>query len=480
MKRRYWIGVLLIAILACSSGLFAGVQDVTWSRILAHLAAYVPYTGSSADLDLGTHALKAGSATIGTTSLRDNAGVLERQNAGGSWSPVAGRTMVIDDNFVTPLATGFVNGSAAEPGSLSLKRVVADTAGKVSITAAQGLTFSGGKPTPGWNDPLVSLSPAFTRYPGRILVCRGTFPGSSQWFVGFMDSTTVYPGYGFQILAANAIRSWGENVLIATLTPGVEHTFWVVFLAAGHDMYIKGGIYPYPTLVWSSPINSTATLYPQAASFDGSFSLRSFRVPAAVYLMPSLAYDTFTRADGALGSTEVVGMSGQAITARIWTSNVGTVAVATNKAAASALTGGIAIATAPCVSDDVMADLAYTRSDGTSGLIVRYTDADNYVRAVHDGTNAKLIKRVAGTETTLIDTAATYSAGALLRVIANGTSISLFYNQLAVGTVQTVTGLTGTACGIYASSVSDTFDNFNVNPIGTAGEHAALDSLIGD
>jgi len=66
------------------------------------------------------------------------------------------------------------------------------------------------------------------------------------------------------------------------------------------------------------------------------------------------------------------------------------------------------------------------------------------------------------------------------RIVETGRWDSLFYNQLAVGTAQTVTGLTGTACGIYASSVADTFDNFNVNPIGTAGEHVALDSLIGD
>ena len=434
-------------------------------------------------LDIGTNPPPsvANPTTIGTVSIRDNAGVLERQNAGGSWSPVAGRTMVIDDNFVTPLATGFVNGSAAEPGP-NVVRVTADTESKMSIPVSGELTVSGGKASPAWGDPAVRWA-AVTRAPGRIVVFKVRPTSVNYGNFGLLTSTNLaqQPNFGLGFYPSNVLQAIVGGVQIGDYAQDTDYFLYIVLKSVGQSMFVKGGTFTYPTLVWSDMSDSTATVYPVASGYNQAFKVKMVRSPAtAVYFLPSIAYDTFTRADGALGSTEVVGMSGQAITARTWTSNVGTVAVATNKAAASALTGGIAIATAPCVSADVMADLAYTRSDGTSGLVVRYNDADNYIRAVHDGTNAKLIKRVAGSETTLIDTAATYSAGALLRVVANGTSISLFYNQLAVGTAQTVTGLTGTACGIYASSVADTFDNFNVNPIGTAGEHVALDSLIGD
>jgi hypothetical protein len=91
---------------------------------------------------------------------------------------------------------------------------------------------------------------------------------------------------------------------------------------------------------------------------------------------------------------------------------------------------------------DVVADVdLVVTSDTQAGLVLCLDDASspaNFLIAWHDGSNAHLEKCVAGTYTSLINTAATYSSGATLRVVKDGTSVSLFYNNAKVGTTQTV------------------------------------------
>jgi hypothetical protein len=86
---------------------------------------------------------------------------------------------------------------------------------------------------------------------------------------------------------------------------------------------------------------------------------------------------------------------------------------------------------------------------------------------------------VAGTTTTLVDTAATYSAGADMRVICDATKFRLYYNNALVGTEQAIAdaGLqSGTKQGLYTSDTGNTFDDLRVFARGTGGEYAALDN----
>jgi len=68
----------------------------------------------------------------------------------------------------------------------------------------------------------------------------------------------------------------------------------------------------------------------------------------------------------------------------------------------------------------------------------------NFLLAYHDGTNVRLEKCIAGVYTSLISAAAAYSAAATLRIvavpIAGGTnySVALYYNNVQIGTTQTV------------------------------------------
>lgn len=90
-------------------------------------------------------------------------------------------------------------------------------------------------------------------------------------------------------------------------------------------------------------------------------------------------------------------------------------------------------------------------SGSVTGLILNYLDANNFAMILvdrKDGDTAKLIKRVSGTYAAdVISGAITYSAGAILRVVVNGTSYSLYYNGTQVGTTQTISDALGN--GVY-------------------------------
>jgi len=97
---------------------------------------------------------------------------------------------------------------------------------------------------------------------------------------------------------------------------------------------------------------------------------------------------------------------------------------------------------------DALVDTTPTVVAGTqSGHAIWMDDASNpanFLLAYHDGTNVRLEKCIAGVYTSLISAAAAYSAAATLRIvavpIAGGTnySVALYYNNVQIGTTQTV------------------------------------------
>lgn len=126
---------------------------------------------------------------------------------------------------------------------------------------------------------------------------------------------------------------------------------------------------------------------------------------------------------------------------------------------------------------DVVADVDVTLAlddaeDRTSaGLVLRLDSAAspaNFIIAYHDGVQAILAKCVAGTYTSLINTITAYSAGATLRVILDGSSVDLFYNEVKVGSTQSVSDagiLNNTLHGLLSTYSGDTLDNFSMREL---------------
>lgn len=118
------------------------------------------------------------------------------------------------------------------------------------------------------------------------------------------------------------------------------------------------------------------------------------------------------------------------------------------------------------------------------GIAMNWDDPDdptNGVVGIHDGTNAILLKNVAGTWTSVISAAATYSANAKIRVIKSGTSYSLFYNGAAVGSTSTISDagiISNKYGGTFNTYASNTIDDVLFRPRGTSDEYVELDKYI--
>lgn len=511
-------------------------------------------------------------------------------------------TYLLRDLFLTDRAAGAVNGTAAEPGPGT--RTVIDTNGVLSITGGVLDIATGG--AGGNGDPGYWLN-SISRVFGRTLLMRLKEGVGSSVFSAGWDSNQTTALVNHLFLSGTALRCEGNlsSQNVAVIAADTWYDLAYVLRASGCYYFIKGGAFTHWTLVFVTVTSNTASMFPAAIANSSTafFQADNIRVPDRLYSVPCLAYDTFTRANGALGNSETSGPDGQAVAARAWTgatfavaSNVavntpsvgselivnggftgggtgwstegsgwsfaGDVAVATDatgnivqsvgelghwyqitytivsrtggafqkkfgsgfvgpvhtavatytETGVVATTTGVGIAisgvTNGTVDDvslkelalselfaslqssvaDVLADVNVTGPTATvgrqAGLVLNLDSAAtpaNFVIAYLDGAgNARLDKYVAGTRTSVISAAVTYSAGATLRVIKDGTSYRLFYNGAAVGSVSTISDagiVDNTLHGLFSTSPLNSADHFCVMPVGSNNEFAGLDAF---
>jgi hypothetical protein len=219
---------------------------------------------------------------------------------------------LLRDEFITNRAAGAVHGTAAEPGPGT--RAVVDTNARISITGGK-LTFASGEAA---NDGL--WLDLVSREAGRLLAAQ-------------VSTTANTPGIGWDTNQSLNIRDrlqlgysgalyvnvdGGANLSVGSYA-GTDFYVALVMRAAGMYWFIKGGNFAKWTLLYLSSAGSTA-MYPgiQSVGSTPNFSADFLRVPKRKWLPALLAYDSFTRADGALGSSETRGPDGQLATARVW------------------------------------------------------------------------------------------------------------------------------------------------------------------
>ncbi len=387
---------------------------------------------------------------------------------------------LVNDTFTTDRAAGAVNGTDAEPGPG--RRTVTDAGARISLTGGKA-RFAGGV---AFND----YSGANVNYwlsgmPQALALISVTIAETNtRCTFGLSDAISALKQGAVRLDSGGTVQVGitSGNFVSVTVDKALSSQF--AFARSISNVYVLETRTGWK-LLYIVPITQWTLIYYVALSNQSVtvFDALDVRVPAALWLPTPLASDGFSSwgtTDG-LGHAEgVAGGLGSGGSGLSWADNVGTWGASGGAAAASALTGGVAIATVDTSTADVLAAAKITRSAGDAGVVVRYADANNYVRGIHNGTNAQLVKVVGGTPTTLINAAATYSAGAEIRVICEGQKFRLYYNNALIGTEQTIAdaGLqSGTKQGLYSTDTSNTFDNTTCYARGSGGEYAALDAF---
>jgi hypothetical protein len=379
------------------------------------------------------------------------------------------------DEFTTNRAAGAVNGTDAEPTGGA--RTVADVESKITI-ASNALTFAA-QATAAWGEEGIYY-PSTARAAGKVLLGKinVTTPANHVW--GWSTAANVALASLNHVnnfyISTDSVLNVGTSITVGTYATGTVYSYAIVLRASGAFMFFRGGAFTTWILLWANKSLTTTPLYPAITSTESVFTIDSIRLPTNAVTITPLASDNFTASDGALGNTRGGGSEEAGGSGLAWASQLGTWGIATNKAASSALDGGasISIATVPCGSPDVMAEVVATRSAGTSGLCLRYTDANNYIRAIHNGTNLQVIEVVAGTPNTLINTAVAYDAAARMVVSLRATKVRLYYTETQKGVEVTTAVTTGNNHGLFTDDTGATFDNFVIFAKGVGSEYEAI------
>lgn len=342
-----------------------------------------------------------------------------------------------------------------------------------------------------WGDPGYWNTESVTRKRG--LVCA--------WKVNF-KTINGYTAFGLSIAkSSNIVGSYIRFVLnyigassignIETAVANTDFYFAIVLRDSGASYFVKKS-----TNTWKycgqDTIGNAATYYPGIAGYSLVGYCDWIRQSNYLWMPKPLISDNFAGTDGAadgrvsngLGHAETTGLgSGGAGVALTVVS--GTAEISSNKLIFSAVDGttGVGLAVWDCTNANHTVEIEVTRTGGEAGIVVRYTDINNYVYAEHTGTHARLIKVDAGTPITVTNVEAAYSAGAKLTVRADGATVPIWYNNALIGSITAAVseaGLqTGTKIGVRTTDTGNTFDNLTVYPVGTGGEYEILTRLIG-
>lgn len=391
---------------------------------------------------------------------------------------------LLRDLFTTDRAAGAVNGTQAEPTGGT--RTVNDTASHMTISGGK-LTVDGNGAASG--DPRVVYA-SRARALGRLLMgnlqeTSGTSTASSVgWFTSATPTTTALANAAFGRLGLLPLSQ--TNLAGISQPPAlIELAHQALVLRAAGYWHFARADRQWQLYTAQEQLN-TATLWPAWAhtATGQAKTLDDLVIPDELYIPVPITSDSFNRADGALGSTDGLGSpETNGAAGYAWTAQLGTWAVSSNAAGASALDGGTstAAATVSPANLDTLIAAKLTRTAGNVGLVARYLDANNYIRVYHDGTNVVTQKVVAGTPTTVNTTVRTYSAGARLSINVFRNICMVLYNDTQIINALIVDGdlQRSALCGMYTTDTANRIDDFQVWAHGSFGEYTpALDRYV--
>jgi hypothetical protein len=386
------------------------------------------------------------------------------------------------DDFTTAYDYGSVHLTECEPGP-GIRHMI-DTGDKATVDADR---YSVTSFTAAAN-PSLRILPPVGRIPGLglITVIQIISTASGQVTIGYAASETgsAQNRFNFTPTAIRCASNGLSTTIIGSSTTGVDYTLAIFMRSSGHFYFqLVSAVW---LMVWHDSVGTHESNYIFTGTnvSTSAYSVDYFLIPETQWLPEPLASDGFSGSWGTtdgLGHVEGVSSTyGSGGDGLVWTTAVGTWVNDGGIAKASALVSTVAIAIVETNKLDVFASTKYVHVGGNGNILVRYVDANNWVAARYTGTKAQMVKNVAGVQTTLVDVTATYSASAELRICANGTKFRLYYNNVFIGTEQTISdaGLqTGTKQGLRTTDTGNTFDDFNVYATGSGGEYAEIEDL---
>lgn len=391
------------------------------------------------------------------------------------------------DSFITPISAGSVANTLSEPGPGT--RVIYDTGNKLSI-ASGNLLWTSGVAT---YDPAIIFNKEILRIPGKIIRFNVTLTTGriglslSTTNVASLISTNRKHVIDFNPGNIKTAADGTANVPGTVSTaPAGTGTFHIILRRIGAYYLFKGlaGTFTYNELVKIDESQLNEILYAAIYSVGTVVSTTIADVVTLDTLWsPSpLVSDGFTVAGTSDGYGHLEGIEGTAGSGGsgvTWTNETGTIGRVSGRVKATALVGGIAIDTVNVSTNRVTIRCRLYGTGAEFGIILRYTDINNYLYLYHDGTNLLLKQVLAGVVSTLRTQAATYVQGAFIEAsFTSVTACNLYYNEDYQGFTTSINaGLTSTKFGIFFKNTTNEIDDFQIYARGNNNEYSAIEGL---
>lgn len=234
---------------------------------------------------------------------------------------------LLRDEFSSDLSAGSVNGTAPEPGPGG-NRVVVDTNSKLSIASTQLSIATGGG---GADEPRISYDQQ-TRSAGMSLFSAFTVT-TEGIRVGLSKANTSQSVASMRFFdtSINIDTDDGSFITVGAYSTGSQYKTDIQLRTIGVYYLIKGGAFTNWTLLYHGVLSNDDPYPIISADDNASVYVGDFiRIPDVAVVLTPLAYDTFTRANGALGNSETSGPDSQSTPLWVWTG--ATFAIDTNEA----------------------------------------------------------------------------------------------------------------------------------------------------
>lgn len=291
------------------------------------------------------------------------------------------------DDFTTAEAAPLASPRTAEPGPGTLTLVQTD--GQFSISGGK-LAFPA-QTTPVVGD-LTFYGGSLARAAGRALVASVRFSSlAAGSTIGLSTGAyAYYPTYGFSYTTAD-VSAYPGGVVAAALATATDYMVAAIMRGTGAWVFIKGGIYTDWTLLYVAA-TGTGALYPGFGNYNNVGTLSTFRV-----LDLPAPFNT-------------------------------DYGLATNRIAGAVSAGATFVHEANCLIEFVLTTIG---SAGFAYIDYRKQDDNNCwrIRWNSSGTLA-LIERVAGVDTERGSATSVLSNGHRVVVIADGTTIRVYSNNV--------------------------------------------------